>query len=156
MFIDSGLPLVGYRFVVVIFTAGVPNPVDMQFTEVSGLKMSRGISKNGAMTTLDNQLPTQTLSLKRGVFTAPSPLMAANVAESLFWDTKLLRKDIMVNVLDEDDDPVNSWMITNAYLEAWEWQGLNATSNDVLIETMTYKYSSIKYIPLKVTKTGRF
>jgi len=154
MLIDSGLPLVGYRFVVTILTAGVPNPIDMQFREVSGLKMSRGISKNASLTTLDNQLPTQTLTLKRGVFTAPSPLIIANVAESLFWDTKLLRKDLMINVLDDSSIPVNAWMVTNAYLESWEWDGLNATSNDILTESMSFKYSGIKYVPLKLVKTG--
>lgn len=154
MFIDSGLPLVGYRFVVVISTAGIPNPVDMQFKEVSGLKMSRNIDVNGSMTSINGQVPTQTLTLKRGVFTSVSPLMLANVAESLLWDTRLLRKDIMINVLDENDIPVNAWMVTNAYLESWEWDGLNASSNDVLVESMSFKYSGIKYIPIRQIKMG--
>lgn len=154
MFIDSGLPLVGYRFVVVISTAGIPNPVDMQFKEVSGLKMSRNIDVNGSMTSINGQVPTQTLTLKRGLFTSVSPLMLANVAESLLWDTRLLRKDIMINVLDENDIPVNAWMVTNAYLESWEWDGLNASSNDVLVESMSFKYSGIKYIPIRQIKMG--
>ena len=155
MLIDNGLPVVGYRFVVVIFTAGVPNPVDIQFKEVSGLKISRNISHHAGMTTLDSQLPRQTLTLKRGVFTSVSPLIIANTVESLFWGTRLLRKDIIVSVLDEDDTPVNAWTITNAYLESWEWDGLNAGSNDILIESMSFKYTDIKYIPLKFVKTGR-
>lgn len=154
MFIDSGLPLVGYRFVVVISTAGIPNPIDMQFKEVSGLKMSRNVNINGSLTSIDGQIPTQTLTLKRGLFTSPSPLMIANVAESLFWSTRLLRKDIMVNVLDENDVPVNAWMVTNAYLESWEWDGLNANSNELLVETMNFKYSGIKYIPIRQIKMG--
>lgn len=154
MFIDSGLPLVGYRFVVVISTAGIPNSVDMQFKEVSGLKMSRNIDVNGSMTSINGQVPTQTLTLKRGLFTSVSPLMLANVAESLLWDTRLLRKDIMINVLDENDIPVNAWMVTNAYLESWEWDGLNASSNDVLVESMSFKYSGIKYIPIRQIKMG--
>ncbi|MGR6873108.1 phage tail protein [Pseudomonas sp. HK3] len=154
MFIDSGLPLVGYRFVVVISTAGIPNPIDMQFKEVSGLKMSRNVNINGSMTSIDGQIPTQTLTLKRGLFTSASPLMIANVAESLFWSTRLLRKDIMVNVLDENDVPVNAWMVTNAYLESWEWDGLNANSNELLVETMNFKYSGIKYIPIRQIKMG--
>jgi phage tail-like protein len=154
MFIDSGLPLVGYRFVVVISTAGIPNPIDMQFKEVSGLKMSRNVNINGSLTSIDGQIPTQTLTLKRGLFTSPSPLMIANVAESLFWSTRLLRKDIMVNVLDENDIPVNAWMVTNAYLESWEWDGLNANSNELLVETMNFKYSGIKYIPIRQIKMG--
>ena len=80
--------------------------------------------------------------------------MIANVAESLFWSTRLLRKDIMVNVLDENDVPVNAWMVTNAYLESWEWDGLNANSNELLVETMNFKYSGIKYIPIRQIKMG--
>ncbi len=153
MLIDRGLPLVGYRFAVVILSAGIPNPVDIEFKEVSGLKMSRNIISNGGMTSLENQLPTQNLVLKRGVFTSISPLLLGNVAESLFWDTKLLRKDILISVMDKDNFPVNSWIVSNAYLESWEWDGLNAGSNDLLIESMSFKYSGIKYVPLKFTKT---
>ncbi|WP_298774531.1 phage tail protein [uncultured Shewanella sp.] len=153
MLIDRGLPLVGYRFAVVIITTGIPNPVDIEFKEVSGLKMSRGVTRNASMTSLENQLPTQSLVLKRGVFTAPSPLLLSNVAESLFWGTRMLRKDIMISVLDDDNFPVNTWVVSNAYLESWDWDGLNAGSNDLLIESMSFKYSGIKYIPLKFTKT---
>lgn len=152
MFIDKGIPLVGYRFAVVIISAGIPNPVDIEFQEVSGLKMSRGVSRNGTMTTVDNTLPVQNLTLKRGVFTAPSPLLLANVAESLAWGTRLLRKDILVSVLGPDSVPVNAWVVTNAYLESWDWDGLNAGSNQLLIESMSFKYSGIKYLPLKFTK----
>ena len=139
MLIDRGLPLVGYRFAVVILSAGIPNPVDIEFKEVSGLKMSRNIISNGGMTSLENQLPTQNLVLKRGVFTSISPLLLGNVAESLFWDTKLLRKDILISVMDKDNFPVNSWIVSNAYLESWEWDGLNSRSNDLFIESISFK-----------------
>ncbi|MCL1123200.1 phage tail protein [Shewanella surugensis] len=148
MLIDRGLPLVGYRFAVVIMTTGIPNPVDIEFKEVSGLKMSRSIVKNAGMTSLDNQLPTQNLLLKRGVFSSISPLTLANTVESFFWDTRLLRKDILICVLDENNLPQNSWLVSNAYLESWEWDGLNASSNELLIESMSFKYSGIKYVPI--------
>lgn len=153
MLIDRGLPLVGYRFAVVIISAGIPNPVDIEFKEVSGLKMKRTLKQNAGLSSLENELPEQTLVLKRGVFTAPSPLLLANVAESLFWGSKLLRKDILISILDENNLPVNSWVVSNAYLESWDWDGLNAGSSELLIESMTFKYSSIKYVPLKLTKT---
>ncbi len=154
MLIDPGLPLPNYRFIVSITSAGIPNLIDMQFQEVSGLKMTRSITENGSMTSLSNQQTKQTLTLKRGVFTAPSPLMLGNVAESLFWDTRLLRKDILVSILDESDTPVNAWLVTNAYLESWTWDSLNADSGKLLMESMEFKYSGLKYIPIKLTKTG--
>lgn len=153
MLIDRGLPLVGYRFAVVILSAGIPNPVDIEFKEVSGLKMSRSIGTNGGMISLDNDISQGVLVLKRGVFTSVSPLLLGNVVESLFWDTKLLRKDIMISVMDDDNFPVNTWVVTNAYLESWEWDGLDADSNGLLIESMSFKYSGLKYVPLKFTKT---
>ena len=152
MFIDRGFPIVGYRFIVSIISAGIPNPVDIEFREVSGLKMTRSITTLGNMTSVEPVLPRQSLVLKRGVFTSPSPLTLGNVAESLVWRNRLLRKDILVSVLDGDSTPMNAWLITNAYLESWEWDGLNASSNELLIESMSFKYSGIKYTPLKLTK----
>lgn len=154
MLIDSGLPLVGYRFVVVIFTSFLPNPVDVQFQEVSGLNMKRTINEEKGLMTLKEGSSTQTLILKRGVFTSVSPLMVFNILESVFWDNVMVRKDILISVLDDKNIPVNAWMVTNAYLESWQWDNLSAKSNEPLIETMSFIYTDIKYIPLKFTKTG--
>lgn len=148
MLLDQGDALVGYRFAVVILTAGVPNPIDIAFQDVSGLKMSRNIVRREQMTTLDGQASPQTLTLKRGVFTGISPLTIGNAVESIFWNTRLLRKDLLISVLDEDDNPANAWIVTNAYLESWDWDALNAESNKVLVESMSFKYTGIKYVPL--------
>jgi len=153
-FLDKGYPVMSYRFVVVIFTGLVPNPIDIEFKEVSGLKKSRNIGANAIRTSLENgSLPMQTLTLKRGVFTSLSPLIVGNLVEAAFWNTKLLRKDLLICCLDADDFPVNAWVITNAFLESWEWDGLNAGNNEVLVESMIFKFSNIQYLPLKVLKT---
>lgn len=148
MLLDQGDALVGYRFAVVILTAGVPNPIDIAFQDVSGLKMSRNIVRREQMTTLDGQASPQTLTLKRGVFTGISPLTIGNAVESIFWNTRLLRKDLLISVLDENDNPANAWIVTNAYLESWDWDALNAESSKVLVESMSFKYTGIKYVPL--------
>jgi phage tail-like protein len=156
MLIDPGLPIVGYRFVVVIFTGLLaPNPVDIQFQEVDGLSKDRSISLENGMMTLGESTSAKTLTLKRGVFTSISPLIIGNIAESLFWDTRMLRKDFMISILDEDDQPVNAWLVSNAYLESWDWSGINADGGKWVIESMKFKYTGIQYLPLKLTKTGR-
>ncbi len=152
MLADRGFPVVGYHFVVSIISAGIPNPVDIEFREVSGLKMTRSVTTFGNMTSVEPVIPRQNLILKRGIFTSSSPLTLGNVAESLMWRNRLLRKDILVSALDSDKVPMNAWIVTNAYLESWEWDGLNADSNELLIESMSFKYSGIKYTPLKLTK----
>jgi len=149
MLIDRGYPLPNYRFAVVILTGFAPNPVDLEFKEVTGLKLSRNIVKNGGFIGLDGENQQQTLTLKRGVFTAPSLLEEGNVTESLFWQTRLLRKDLIISVMDEQYAPINAWLIGNAYLESWEWDGLNAENNGLLIESMSFKYDQIIYKTLK-------
>ncbi|MEI8634197.1 phage tail protein [Vibrio sp. PP-XX7] len=144
---NNDYPLVGYRFSVVIFTAGVPNPVDIYFKEVSGLSMSRSISKQGEMTTLSPDIPMQTLTLKRGVMKDPGLLSIAQALEQVTWGTRLLRKDILVSVLDAQGNPVKAWTVMNAYLESWSWDGVAGDSNEVLVETMSFKYGSLKYLP---------
>jgi len=144
----SDYPIVGYRFQVIIFTAAVPNPVDIYFKEVSGLKVSRSISRQNQMTTMSGDLPLQTLTLKRGVTQGPSILSIAQLVETGLWRTRLLRKDILVCTLDDNGAPTQVWTANNAYLESWSWDNIKGDSNDVLIETMTFKYSSLIYVPL--------
>lgn len=151
MILEPGDAIPGYRFTVVIFTAAVPNPIDIAFQEVSGLKISRNVLQRERMTTLDGKRSLQTLTLKRGVFSRLSPLTVANSLESLFWDTRLLRKELLINTLNEKGFPANAWLINNAFLESWEWESLNAESNKILIESMSFKYSDIKYRPLSIT-----
>ena len=110
------------------------------------------MTTSGNMTSVESVLPRQTLTLKRGVFTSVSPLTIGNIAESLQWRDRLLFKTILISTVDEDYIPMNAWLVSNAYLESWEWEGLNANSNEVLIESMSFKYSFIKYMPLKLTK----
>ncbi|CAM3839015.1 T4-like virus tail tube protein gp19 [Vibrio aerogenes CECT 7868] len=148
MNIHNDYPIVGYRFLVVIFSAGIPNPIDIWFQEVDGLKISREIKRENGMTTLGKELPKQTLTLKRGVVSRVSPLVISQILENELWDTRLLRKDILVSVLNENYIPVSNWIIPNAFLSGWDWNGINAKSNEVLIESMQFDYCSLKYIPI--------
>lgn len=147
MILDTGLPIVGYKFAVVIFTAGIPNPVDLYFQEVNGLEMGRDIEYDGNRVSLSGKKQAKSLTLKRGVFSGPSPLVIANALESLLWESYLVRKDILVSVLNENSWPVNAWFISQAYLKSWKWDNVNATSNDVLVETMEFSFRDIKFIP---------
>ena len=127
-------------------------PVDIQFSDITGLKKTRNITTFGSMTSTDGVSPQQTLTLKRGIFTIPSPLTITNLIESAFWNNRLLRRDILITTLNSEQEPTYAWLITNAYLEGWEWNGLNAGSNELLIESMSFKYTRINPIQLKFTK----
>lgn len=153
---NNDYPIVAYRFVVVIFSAGVPNPIDIHFKEVTGLKMDRSINREGSMTTLASELPQQSLTLKRGVINKASPLVVSQLVEGEMWGTRMLRKDLLVCVLDENGDPVNSWLVMNAYLNSWSWDGISGDSSDVLIESMEFKYTNLKYLPVPLGALSPF
>lgn len=153
---NNDYPIVAYRFVVVIFSAGVPNPIDIHFKEVTGLKMDRSINREGSMTTLASELPQQSLTLKRGVINKASPLVVSQLVEGEMWGTRMLRKDLLVCVLDENGDPVNSWLVMNAYLNSWSWDGISGDSSNVLIESMEFKYTSLKYLPVPLGALSPF
>ncbi len=154
MLIDSGLPIVGYKFAVTIFTTGIPNSIDIYFKEVTGLKMDRTINYEGNRISPAKEKKVKTLTLKRGVFTAPSPLVVEHLAEANYWNSHLVRKDLLITVMDESGIPVNSWTVKRAFLESWEWDGVNAESKDVMIETMSFSFRDIAFEPIKQVRTG--
>ena len=155
MIIDPGLPLVGYRFIVSIFNGLLKiNPVDIHFQEVSGLNVNRSVSMESGAMTLNDSDRSGTLTLTRGLFTAPSPLIGESLLEANFWDTRMLRKDLLVTLIDDNSIPQSAWRVINAYLDSWEWSGVNAENNGVVIESMTFKYATLLYQPIKLTRTG--
>jgi phage tail-like protein len=149
MLLDLGFPFVKYRYLVFIAIGGVPNPVDMAFSEVSGLSYSRDIVTKGNMVTLQNKdhMALRTLTLKRGVFGGMSPLTIAQVMQLPFFHEKLLRYDILISLVNGDGVPTASWAVGGAYLAKWSWDGLSGKANEVLTETMELKYSTLVYIP---------
>lgn len=144
MSISNDYPIVGYRFMVVLFADGIP--IELRFKEVTGLKMARNINRENHISILDFELPQQTLTLKRGIVAGSDSLHATQLIEGQFWGVALLRKDLMVSVLDESGTPIKNWMIRGAYLSSVSWDGISGDSNDVLIETMEFSYHNITYL----------
>ena len=155
---DWGIPIPGYRFAAVIMTGGLPQLLDIRFQKITGLKISRELNTEaGAAGLLKPEKHFRDLVLTRGVMalnnandpfvvlpgSAMSPLNVVHLIESLVWDKRLLRCEIMVAILSDLNIPIASWLIRDAYLTDWSWGDLDGTSNSVLIESMTYKYSDL-------------
>ncbi|KZN32449.1 phage tail protein [Pseudoalteromonas luteoviolacea] len=148
MFQDPRTPMVGYRFLVSIVTAGIPNPVDILFKEVSGLKMARSIDYTNNRVSVANSKQARALTLKRGVFQGGSLLMLQNLVVGDAWSTYLVKNDILVTILDDNFLPAQAWLVQNAFLESWEWEGIDAGRNDVLIESLSFSYRDLVSVPV--------
>ncbi|MBE0370324.1 phage tail protein [Pseudoalteromonas sp. MMG013] len=147
---DLGIPLVGYRFAAVIMTAGIPNPIDIFFKEISGLKSARGVERSGNRVSIANTKQARTLVLKRGVLKVPSTVQEGNLVNLNYWDMYMMRNDILITLLNDNNLPLKAWFVQRAFLESWEWDSLDATRNDVLIESMSFSYSDLKSVSIPI------
>ena len=145
-----GNPPLGFRFGVVFFIAGVvPNPIDTLFQKVSGLGSTVETTDvaEGGQNLYTQKLPEkisyENLTLERGVFVGSPLVIEFNVAMSLF---KFAPSNVLVTLLDNTTIPIASWLFMNAFPVKWSVSDLDATSNDVVIETLELSYQRMQVI----------
>jgi phage tail-like protein len=53
--------------------------------------------------------------------------------------------NLMISLLDEDHPPLYNWYVVNAIPKRLEIAGINASSNEILVETLALTYQYFKY-----------
>ena len=140
----------GFRFVVTFFIGGVvPNPLDVRFKKVSGLKATvktRTIAEGG-QNLFTQKLPEgveyDNLILERGMIVGSPLTIEFEAAMSLF---KFSPSNVMVALLGEDKVPVAGWMFFNAYPVRWSTSDLDADQKTIVIDTLELAYSRMQTI----------
>ena len=143
------LPL-SSRFAVVFFALGVvPNPIDLRFQRVSGLSasISTVTVREGGQQLYTHRLPDMVsygnLVLERG-FMVGSPLnIEFNAAFSLM---KFAPSNVMITLLNEDAVPIAGWMFVQAFPVRWATADLDASRDEVLIDTLELAYTRMQAI----------
>jgi phage tail-like protein len=143
------LPL-SSRFAVVIFALGVvPNPIDLRFQRVSGLSASISTVsvREGGQQLYTHRLPDmvsyENLVLERG-FMVGSPLnIEFNIA---FSQMKFAPSNVMVTLLNDDALPIAGWMFVQAFPVRWSTADLDASRDEVLIDTLELAYTRMQAI----------
>jgi phage tail-like protein len=141
------MPL-GCRFAVVFFAGGlVPNPIDLRFQRVSGLRATiQTVSRReGGERLYTHRLPDiveyENLVLERG-FVVGSPLnIEFNVA---FSQMAFLPSNVLVTLLNEDGVPLSGWMFVRAFPVRWATSDLDAKTNEVVIDTLEFAYARMQ------------
>lgn len=144
----SPTPLVGFRFAAVFLTAGIPNPLDIFFKEISGLKAARSIEYESNRASVGNAKQARSLVFKRGVLRTGSTLELGNFISFNQWNSFAVRNDILITLLNNNNIPTKAWLVTRAFMESWEWDSLDATRNDVLIESISFSYQNMISVPI--------
>ncbi len=145
-----GPPLSAFRFLVTFFGIGdepVPNPVDIRFKSVSGLKFSLKSKTDahigGQRVGKPEKTGEETLTLSRGFIPGPSPLRMEIEIILMKQEKEVKPRDILVIAMDDVGFPMASWLVKNAKMTEYTVSGFDADQNGLLIETMQFTYMDI-------------
>ncbi len=127
------------------------------FTEVSGLAFETEVieyregnspvyhkTKQPGLTKYGN------ITLKRGVFLGDFDMYKLWRKTMMFQEGKeKFRQDITIKLLDEEHQPVISWMVNKAWPCKVEYADLKADANEIIIETMELVHEGLTIIEAK-------
>src|SRR5450432_688743 len=140
----------GYRFLVTFLVGGVlPNPLDIRFKKVSGLKATVSTTPvgEGGQNLYTQKVPVKieygNLVLERGMIVGSPLNIEFNAAMSLF---KFSPSNVLVALLSEDKVPVAAWMFLNAYPVNWATSDLDADQKAIVIDTMELAYQRMQIV----------
>ena len=143
-------PPVGFHFSVSFIFGGSPAPEpDTHFQSVSGLSVEyeTEVIKEGGENRFEHKLPVRTkytdLSLKRGL------LLNSRVADwciAAFRDREFAPADVLIQLLNEQHQPLKVWKVVQAWPKNWVISDFNAQENGIVVESLelSYRYFEIK------------
>lgn len=134
-------PPVGFHFSVDV--AGFDRSKDSRFSDVSGLnaEISTEEIAEGGQNRFVQKYPVRTkhpeLTLKRGLLTTSDMI---DWIASCIDDFDIEPRDITINLLNEQHEPLRSWYVVKAYPVKWSVTDFSANSNSVVVESLQFYY----------------
>jgi len=117
------------------------------FSEVSGLSVEiepieyrEGNSPEYSTIKMPGIPKYGNITLKRGIVSGDSELYAWLATTNL---NTVERRDVTIHLLNEEHEPVVTWRLRNAWVTKLEGPTLNATANEVAIETVELAHEGL-------------
>ena len=145
-------PLVGFHFKVLFGDGKVIE--EISFSKVSGIDFELLTEESKSVVGSENIIKPKgykynDLVLSRGSTSKKSFLFKWLDLQASRG--KILTLTIIVNLLNEKSEPVLSWTFFDSFPIKYSTAELDASSNLVLIESITLKYSSVKFTQIDYT-----
>ena len=144
----TGYPPVKFKFLVKFSGGGISE--ETEFLEVSGLTQEFGEEtiEEGGVLGLVHKVPTgikypSDLTLKRGILTSSA---LRNWLETATTQFKFTPITVTVSLLNQENSPLMSWTVNNAWPKKWEVESFNAMDNGLAMETIVLGYSWINKV----------
>ena len=135
--INSEYPITAFRY-----TAKIGDD-DIAFSEIAGLNIGYESTEYKEATTTGvrtlqvvGQRDVPTVTMKRGIF--ENSLDLYDWLNSMHTDD-FTKKDIIISMLNNNNEAVITWKITNAFPTKFEGPSLDAKSNDVSFQSLEVK-----------------
>lgn len=142
-------PAVGFRYNLNIL--GKTDSDEAGFSEISGLSAEletetfNAGGENDLVYHLPKQIKTTPLVLKRGLFNLGSEIVDwVKDTINKGFPEKIQTEDIVIQLMNEKNEPIITWTIHGAYPTKWELNGFNAMENKLAIETITFNYTNFE------------
>lgn len=150
MFEDAMYPPVNFRFQVTMET----NKGEYYFSKVTGIEMKLNVTPlpEGGNNNTVYKLPGSTeytdLGLHQGLVATTSSFFkwCQDTIKSDFTDPIVPEKLLIVKLLDEEGDVIVLWKFSNAYPISLKVGDLDAQSQAVLIEELSFAYSEFERV----------
>jgi phage tail-like protein len=145
-------PYSGFHFLV--HFEGFAEKQDTSFQSVKGLEVQVDTEtiKEGGVNTFEHTIPTRVkysaLTLERGILN-PNDSLILNWCKAAFFNFDFKPINLQVQLLNEQHEPLIVWKVRHVLPKSWKIKDLNASQNEVLIETLELSYNafSVQYIP---------
>lgn len=142
-------PPMAFRFGVIFLAKGIiPNPIDIRFQKVSGFSATLETStldEGGENVTSGFRFPEkvtyENLRLERGLALL-SPLNRE--FDQAMTDLKLRPSNVLVILFAETGLPFAAWLFRKAYPVKWSMSDLDASSSQLVIETLELAFQEFK------------
>lgn len=140
-------PVLAYRFNILIMK-GQFIPI-MRAQSVGGLSMEMQLKKEktiGGVVELPQDVTYSNLVVKRAILEFGDPFSIN--ASKLLTDLQVKRFDLCVYLMNAQGFYTRSWNVIGAYPIKWNMSDVDATSNAVLMETIEFKYESLREVTI--------
>ncbi len=146
----NSLP-VSHRFIVSFLIDELVSPIDIPFSQVSGLSNHLNIrsyregGQNSQMIALPIASEPQTLILSGGsMFITP----AVQIFEQVIQRFDLNPFNVLIMLLNSKNLPGFCWLLRNVVPVSWQTSALDASSNQVLVDNVSLNYESLLWVGL--------
>jgi len=145
MSVERENPYGAYNFIVE--TSGIDDAPHAGFSEASGLDLEitpieyrAGSDKTLVTRKIPGLTKFSNVILKRGI---TGSLALYDWIKQVHLGSGSIRHDVIIHLLDEERNPVMSWKLKNAWPVKLSGPVLNATGNEVAIETLELTHEGL-------------